>query len=269
MPTSDSHLAGDLRAVAAAFRQQWSGEMLRPAMIYSPFMQVLGPAIAVAWIVGQSRNPMALTYALVGAALMQVWMWTVHRTGWSVANEHEMGTLELMMTTRTPLPLVMFGKSLAIIAFMTLPGLMTAGLVVLAAGGLPPVAQPVAFGFSILLAMVTVVATSFIFAPVSYLLGAKGGFFNGIMPLGAAISGFLYPSDLLPPVLQAMARALPTSWAMAAVVRAQTSPSFDAAMAREWAVAAGLTGLSFAFALWMFSAVERRVRVLGNLGRQT
>jgi ABC-type multidrug transport system permease subunit len=263
----DTALAGHARAVAASFRQQWKGEMMRPALIYCPFMQVLGPAIGVAWIVGHSGAEMARAYALVGAALMQVWMWTVHRTGWSISNEHSLGTLELMMTTRTPLPVVMFGKSLAIIAFMAFPGLMTFGIVAFASGGLPPIGQPVAFVASILLAMVTVVATSFIFAPVSYLLGARGGFFNGIMPLGAAISGFLYPTGLLPPALQALAHALPTSWAMDAVVRTQTQTAFEPAVLVDWGLAAALTALSFAFALWMFRTVELRVRVLGNLGQ--
>lgn len=254
-------------AIRSSFHQQWK-ELARPMLIYSPAMQMLGPAVVIAWIVSQTTNPLAISYAVVGSGLMQIWMWTVHRTGWSVATEHDWGTLELLMTTRTPLPVVMFGKCLAALAFMSIPGALVS-LLVLAASpiGLPPVAHPVAFGLAVALTMATVVATSFIFAPVAFLVGARGGFFNGIMPLGAAIAGFAYPTRLLPPALQALSAGAPTSWGMSAVIRAQSEHALTAAFFRDCALAALLTLGGFGFSLWMFGVVEKRVRVIGNLGK--
>lgn len=237
-------------------------------LAYSPSMQILRPAIVIAWITSQTTNPLAISYAIVGTGLMQIWMWTVHRTGWSVSTEHVWGTLELMMTTRTPPPVVMFGKCLASLAFMSIPGAL-AGLLVLLASpiGLPPIAHPTAFGLAVVLTMATVVATSFVFAPVAFLVGARGGFFNGIMPLGAAIAGFAYPTALLPPALRVLAAGVPTSWGMSAVIRAQSEPRLTPAFFQDCALAAVLTGVALGFSFWLFDVVEKRVRVVGNLGQ--
>src|SRR5690606_10171770 len=107
--------------------------------------------------------------------------------------EHGEGTLDLTMTSRTPLALVLFGKALAIMCSLLAS---TAGvflIVVAFSQRFTPIDNPPALFVSGLLALAAVIATSFIFAPFSFLQGARGGFFNAIMPGGTAVSGFLYP----------------------------------------------------------------------------
>ena len=67
-------------------------------------------------------------------------------------------------------------------------------------------------------ALVAVIALCFVFAPFSFIVGVRGGFFNALMPFGTVVSGFLYPIDVLPASLETVARLLPTAWAMQAVV---------------------------------------------------
>ncbi len=199
-----------MRALSACYGQQWS-ELMTSSGILIPFINSLGLAVILAWIVGVNGNGLATTYVLVGAALMQTWSWTVWRTGSSIADEHNAGTLELMMTARVPLLLVMLGKSLAILTLMAVSGLLVFITIYLSAHDLHPVGLPVGLGVSVFLAVMAVIVTSLIFAPFTFLLGNRSGVFNAILPFGAVASGFLFPIQLLPVWLRVFSYALPTS----------------------------------------------------------
>ena len=53
--------------------------MVTPVGILFPFIQSVGLAVTIAWICGRSGNAMALAYALIGAAFMQIWNWSCAR----------------------------------------------------------------------------------------------------------------------------------------------------------------------------------------------
>jgi ABC-type multidrug transport system permease subunit len=254
-----------LLALRGAFRAQFL-QMLTPYGLLFPFFNSLGPAITVGYIVGQSGNPTAVSYVFVGASLMALWSTGVFTTGWSLSDEHWNGTLDLTMTSRTPVAVVLFGKALAIMASL-LASTAVVFLVVLAfSEGATPIAKPAALLASGLVALAAVVATSFVFAPFSFLHGARGGFFNAIMPGGTVVSGFLYPIGLLPGSIEVIARLMPTAWAMEAVVRSVEGGSSFGRVATDWAMA-GLLILAFLLlAGWLFKLAESRVRVVGNLG---
>ena len=254
-----------IRAVIAAFNAQWR-QMLTPAGLLFPFFNSLGPAITVGYIVGRSGNPTAVSYVFVGASLMALWSTGVFTTGWSLSAEHGEGTLELTMTSRTPLAVVLFGKAIAIMASLLVSTAVVFLIVLAFSQRFTPVANPLALFGSGLVALAAVIVTSFFFAPFSYLQGARGGFFNAIMPAGTVLSGFLYPVGLLPAGLEAVARLLPTSWAMEAVVRSVEGGSSTWQILGDWAVAFALMLVTLAVAAALFRMAERRVRVNGNLG---
>ena len=255
----------NLRAVRACFRQQWR-LVFTPYDISFPVLTALAPAIGAGWVVGNSGNPLAVSYVFVGAALMALWTLGVFYTGWTLASEHYQGTLDLLMTTRTPVFLVILGKALAILAWQ-LPASVVSFFVVLAfSGGITPVAQPGLLFISGVLAVFAVVAFSFIFAPIGFLAGARNGFFTAFMPLGAAVSGFLYPIGVLPDALEAFARCLPSAWAMESVVRSVNGSPTDRIFT-DWAVAVALIVTYLVATAWLFRLAEARVRVTGNLSR--
>lgn len=254
----------NLNAVRYAFLQQWR-QMLVWGGVISPALGALGPAIVIAYIAGLGDNPTALSYVFVGASLSMVWNTGIFRTGWSLAQEHSAGTLDLMMTTRTPLALIMLGKALAIIAFGSVNGIVTFLVVLAISQHVPPVANALLFLLSGLVALATVIVSSFFFAPFSFIAGVRGGFFNAIMPFGVVVSGFLYPVDVLPASLEAMARLLPTAWAMQAVVDSLEGGS-SLAVAVDLAAALGLSALLLVATLLLFEKAEQRVKLSGSLG---
>jgi ABC-type multidrug transport system permease subunit len=258
-------VSAQLRAIRAAFRQEWK-QVFNPGDMLYPVVSAAGPAIAAGYVVGRGDNPAAISYVFVGAALMALWTLNVFYTGWSLSSEHAQGTLDLTMTSRTPLMLVIFGKALGITAWMV-PAAIVSFLIVLGfSGGIPPVDSPSLLVVSGLLAFASVVAFSFIFAPVAFLMGARGGFFNALMPLGTVLSGFLYPIGLLPSELEVLARALPSAWAMDAVVRSVTGDGETWRIAADWAAACCLIVLLLALTAVAFREAEKRVRISGNLG---
>jgi ABC-2 type transport system permease protein len=257
--------AAGRRAVVVSFRQQWK-RTFTPGDMFFPILSATGPALAAGWVVGNSDNAVAVSYVFVGASLMAVWTLSVFYTGWSLADEHAQGTLDLLITTRTPLVLIMFGKALGIAAWM-LPSAVTSFLIVLAfSNRVTPVEEPVLLLVSGLLALASVIAFSFIFAPIGFLMGARGGFFNALMPLGTVLSGFLYPIDILPAGLELAARLLPAAWAMDAVVRSVNGTGETWRVVVDWAVASGLIAVLAILSVAAFQAAEKRVRVAGSLG---
>jgi|SRR5918996_2146229 ABC-2 type transport system permease protein len=258
-------MTANLRAMRFSFHQQWK-LTFTPYDLSFPVLTALAPAIGAGWVVGRSDNPVAMSYVFVGAALMSMWTLGVFYTGWALANEHFQGTLDLLMTTRTPVVLIVFGKALAILAWQ-LPASVASFLIVLAfARGDTSVAEPALLLLSGLIATVAVVAISFIFAPIGYLTGARNGWFAALMPLGSAISGFLYPIGLLPAAVEAVAKCIPSSWAMEAVVKSANGTSTSAVLT-DWALTFLLIAGYLVVTVVLFRIAEDQARRTGSLIR--
>jgi len=248
----------------AGFVQQWS-ESVRPANMAFAFLSAVGPASVIAWIARHSDNDAVLPYIIVGAALMAMWRSTVLSVGFSLLAEQMRGTLDLLMGTRTPVATVMFSKAMAIMASTALTGLSVTVVVLLIADRTPAISRDAFFVFSTVLALVAVMSMSFIFAPFGFLVGGRAGFLNAVMALGP-LAGLVYPVTLLPAPFEVLARCVPSSWAMEAVVRSADGAS-TASIATDWA-AAILTGAIYVgVSLKLFAVAERRVRVSGVLSR--
>jgi ABC-type uncharacterized transport system permease subunit len=253
-----------VNAVLRSFVQQWR-QLFVPSGLFGPVISSVGPGIVFGYVAGRGDNPTAVSYVFVGVALSMIWNMGIFRTGWSLANEHAMGTLDLMMTTRTPVALIMLGKALAIIAFVSIGGVVAFLLVLAVSRQAPQLDDAALFLASGCVALVAVIAMCFVFAPFSFIAGVRGGFFNALMPFGSVVSGFLYPIDVLPASLEAVARLLPTAWAMQAVIESIDGGS-DATILLHLGIALALSAALIAAACLLFVEAERRVRLSGNLG---
>ena len=212
-----------LQVVRAGFVQQWT-ESVRPANVAFAFLSAVGPASVIAWIARSSDNDAVLPYIIVGAALMAMWRSTVLSVGFSLLAEQMRGTLDLLMGTRTPMALVMFSKALAILASTALTGLSVTVIVLLIADRTPTISRDVFFVFSdhpsyrggrvdeLHLRAVWVSRWRPCRVPQCR---------HGVGPL----AGLVYPVTLLPLPFEILARCVPSSWAMEAVVRSADGAS--------------------------------------------
>ena len=144
-------------------------------------------------------------------------------------------------------------------------GLISFAAALLVANEVASIEHPASFALSLTLVVLAVVALQFLFAPLSFLVGAQGGFFNAIMPLGVVLSGFFYPISLLPNWFEWLARLLPTAWAMEALVWSINGKEDMGRIALNWVPAVGLLVLFAIAEVALFIRAERRARLSGGL----
>ena len=116
-----------------------------------------------------------------------------------------------------------------------------------------------------MLAVFGLLCAGFVFSPLIVLLGGRPGLLLGVLPFGLVLSGFLYPVATLPRGAEAIARLLPMSWAMDAVVGSAAAGTPLRSIAEDWGMTILVSLIYFGLTYAMFVLVERRVRVTAIL----
>lgn len=254
-----------VHAIFAAFTQQW--KTTATSIFSLSFIIQSIPVVAVlAWIAIRSDSVFVLTYILVGAPLMAIWNGVVFRVGWSLNSELSGRTLEFAMISRTPMILVMLGKTLAQLIYGIPTGIIAFLTMILITREFPAVDNLAFLVFSLLFVILGITIVSLLFSPLMVIVGGRAGFFNSIMPLGVLVSGFMFPIDQLPLGLEIMARLLPTSWAMYGVWHSITGIESTWSIIGAWAACVLSSAVWLSITYLMFKAVEKRIRITGILG---
>ena len=224
------------------------------------------PAV-VAWIATQSAASEPLAYIAIGVVLMTMWQFSVFFSGWTLSLEFDLGTVDHTLVSRTPLPIVMFTKAAASLV-VSIPGAVIAfATVQLISRQLIEVESAIHLVISMGVAVWSIIVVGFLFAPLFVLVKGRPGFFNALLPLGTAFSGFLYPISQLSPEARVIAHTLPTSWAMDGVIRSIREGESSTRIMGDWGAAIGLSIVLLAFTWCMFGKVEASLRRSGHVGR--
>lgn len=254
-----------IRAILAAFLQQWK-EVVNSIMNLAYFFGAIPTVAVIAWVGLKSGNSDVLTYLLVGAPLIHVWNGVILRVGWSLSDEMYGRTMEFTLTSRTPLMMVMLGKSLAHLVYGLPTGIVSLLTMLIIVRQVPSVADIPSLLVSFLFILLGLAVFSLLMAPLMVLVGGRAGFFNVFMSLGVMISGFLFPIDRLHSWLTAVARALPTSWAMDGIWQSITGYQSYWSIIYAWGMCILVSAFILGVTYLMFRAVEKRIRVTGVLG---
>ena len=257
-------MVGHLLAVRGAFLQQWRVTARVRELVLITFFQA-PLAIGLGWVARSSDEPAIVATVAIGAGLMILWNMAVFYTGFAMVGELVDGTLELNMLSRSPVALVMLGKSLAFMTFYAMPAAIGGVGAWLMAGSNASAARPEMFALSVVVVLASVVVVQFLFAPLTLLVGGTSGFFNAIMPAGVVLSGYLYPVATLPFGLEVVARILPTSWAMEAFVWSLTGSHGASDILLRLLVAVGLSLVFILLERYIFRLAETRAQLQGSL----
>ena len=252
-------------AIAGAWTQQWS-EMA--TTFKDPLFYIRDiPQIAVlAWIITQGNDAVVATYVVVGVVLLTTSNRSLFQMGWSLSSELFGGTLQHVVLSRTPMALVLFGKAAAAASSAFFSGLIALLVAWWLARDLIEVADPALLAVSVCVAIVAIIATGFIWAPLFVLVGTRPGFFNAITPFAVVFGGFIVPIDLLSPTGEAVARLLPTAWTSEAIYYSIRDGSPEAGrILANLGVALAIAVLYFAVTWALFRFVERRIRISATL----
>ena len=252
-------------AIAGAWTQQWSemASTFRDPLFYIRDI----PQVAVlAWIVTRAEDAVVATYAVVGIVLLTTSNRSLFQMGWSLSQELFSGTLQQVLLSRTPMALVLFGRAAAAASSALFSGLVALLVAWWIARDLIEVADPMLLAVSVCVAIVAIISTGFIWAPLFVLVGTRPGFFNAIIPFAVVFGGFLVPIEFLSPTGEAVARVVPTAWTSEAVYYSIRDGSAETGrIVANLGVGLALAVLYFTATWILFRIVERRIRISATL----
>ena len=258
-------MAQQLTALVTTLTKELRTIYVGPSYLFKIFGDVTRTAV-LAWIVYLSGDLQLMGYLCVGAAFFAMWTGMVAMGGWSLSSEIYAKTLDFVLLSPSAMPLVLFGKTLAQMIYELIAAVFALITMFAIIRGVPRIGDPVCFGISIAIALVGLAALGFFFAPLVVLAGGRPGFFMGIVPFGALLSGLIIPVSHLTPLLRGTSSILPVSWAMTGVWISISGKGVIFTLLPYWAIAIALSVLWF-FGTWqMCLLVENKIRKSGTLG---
>jgi ABC-2 type transport system permease protein len=205
-----------------------------------------------------------LVYGLLGGGLIGYWSVAYLDGGNGIQQERWDGTLEQIFATPTPLWAIILGKVLSAIVFGLLSFLPTAGLAYFGFHAVLPDLDPWRFVISLAVLTFTFVCIGFTLTPLFALWRWAFSVINGFEIAVYVLCGFMFPVAILAPWAQGVAGALAPTWAVRALY-ASTLAEGPHEFALWWLVAIALALLYMVGAYFLYTLVERRARMSGQL----
>jgi len=271
---------GDVRAAFAVARKDIrSFSRYRIAVagtVFTPLYQYVIPAFlfGAAFTVNGRRPGLSATLGtedlpgfiflggLVGG-LIAIAFWGI---AFSLRSEMDMGTLEPSWLTPTRHETFIIGRALGGMFWFAISQtvLFAFGIWFL---GLQLRAEMLIALPAIGLAVLAMVGIAYLLAGVVLIIREANFFVDTMQFVVGTMSGVAFPVTLLPGVLQPIALALPTTYAID-ILRSQalgSRPLFDPRL--EYLVLIALTGLTYPLGRWAFGRAERTMRRRGMLAQ--
>lgn len=173
-------------------------------------------------------------YVLVGTALAGLWSTLLFGGSGAINHERWAGTLELIAASPASFFVVFGGKLVGTLVFSLSSVVLAYGIGAVLFGYQVSVADPLGFTLSLLFTLVSLWATSMLFAPLGILWRTVGRFLGILEYPVFALSGFLFPVLLLPGWTGPVSYALPPYWAAVALHGAASGDLDGAGLARAW-----------------------------------
>lgn len=234
-----------------------------PALLFGASFAVSGRVIGLERTIGTTDLAGFIFLGGVISGLVATAFWGM---AMSIRNEMDMGTLEPTWLTPTSREALVLGRALGGLVFFVL-GQIVIFAVGVAFFGLRFHLEMFRASPAILLAVVAMVGIAYALAAIVLVIKEANFFIDTTNFLFAAASGAAFPITLLPGVLQPIAYALPTTYAMD-ILRQEalgTRPLFDPHL--EYAALALGTAVAYPLGLWAFRSADRHIRRSGTLGQ--
>ena len=234
-----------------------------PGLLFGASFAVGGRVVGLDKTIGTADLAGFIFMGGVISALVATAFWAM---AMSFRNEMEMGTLEPTWLTPTSRETLVIGRALGGLFWFAF------GQIVIFAVGIAffglRIRPETAYAFpAMLIAVLAMVGVAYLIAGVVLSIRDANLFVDCTNFLFSVASGAAFPVLLLPGVLQPIAFALPTTYAMD-ILRQQalgTRPLFDPAL--EYVALIAGTAVLFPIGLWVYRRAERRIRRLGTINQ--
>ena len=263
---SGGNLRKYIRAVGLAFevtlRQNFSDAFIIFAVIVQPVII----AILALWMLRDQGGDIAI-FVIVGSGLTGLWSGLLFISGNSITGERWVGTLEGLVASPTPMPIIVLGKNLANV-FQSLSSMLASYAVVALLFDLRiTVENPLLFALSILVTVLAFVTFGLIMAALFVINPAFQQFQNGLEFPVYILAGFLFPIALLPGWTTPLSYILAPYWSAVALHGAATGAESNQILF-AWAMML-LFAIVYVYASGrLFKVVLRKAKVDATLSMQ-
>jgi ABC-2 type transport system permease protein len=203
-------------------------------------------------------------YLLVGTGLYTFLLTGANSFLGTVQEAQQTGTLEVLMTTSTPAPVLVLLSAFSSFAGKVAPLVLYLG-VGLAAYGLPGnhpnlVAAGVVFALALAIA-----AALGIFAAGVQVATQRGSAVIALLGSLWFLTGTMFPVDSLPTPLRLASQAIPLTHVLTGMRLALLGGAGSGGLGREILLLGGFAAILLPLSVFLFSVMVRRARVAGSL----
>ena len=255
------------RVVLHAFEMTMRSNLTDAFVLFGILVQPVLIAILAFWML-QGRGGDYVIFVVVGSGMTGLWTTVLFSSGNSVRRERNLGTLEFLVASPTPLQVVIFGKNLANVVQSLGSMILSYTLAIVVFGYAPQVNAPIQFLVSLVLGVGSYVAFGLLIAPLFVLNPEVQRWQNGLEFPVYILSGFLFPIALLPGWTTPFSYLLVPYWAARAL---HTTSSGAAALPESlfnWGMMVGFSLLYVILSRWLFRKLLHRARTDATLGLQ-
>lgn len=249
-------LLASIRFELAVLRRS-PGDLM--ALVTTPLFTVIFLAIT-----DHAGRPDLVPSAVLAPAVMGIWLMGLLVSGEIVDRERWDGTLEAVLASPAPLPLVVLGR-ITTITVVSLVAVVESWLVAALGFGLViQVHHPALFALVLLVTAVAMAGTATAMSAIFFLARTARTFQNALSYPFYLLGGVFVPIDLLPQWLRLLARLVFLSWATD-LLRDTLSPATPHNGAMRLAIVLGLGVAAFFAGLVLLGRILDRVRAHGTL----
>jgi ABC-2 type transport system permease protein len=233
-------------------------------ILFTLVVQPLVIALLALWILRGTAEDYGI-YVVVGSGLTGLWSGLLFISGNSITVERWTGTLEMIASVPTPLPIIALGKIVANVSqsFISMIGAYLLASVAL--GYALQVNQPVPFVVSLLLMVFAFVSLGMVLAPLFITNPDVQRWQNALEFPVYILAGFLFPIALLPDWTTPLSYLLSPYWAAVALHETSSGDGDPAVVAGAWVAMIVLSVVYLILSSVLFRVLLRRARREGTL----
>ncbi len=255
------------RAMISSFEMTFRQMVADSFILFGIFVQPLIIAVLGLWMLRDKGGDYAI-FVVIGSGMTGLWSILLFGSGNSITSERWYGTLETLTAAPTPLPVVVFGKSLANVV-QSLGSMIGSYLLVSLLFGYPlTVAQPLPFVISIAFTIISFVAFGLVIAPLFILNPAVQRFQNAMEFPVYMLGGFLFPIALLPGWTTPLSYLLAPYWAARALHDTSSGAASMSQVAFSWAMMLLSSVITLFVAAVLFRVMLYKARADATLGME-
>jgi ABC-2 type transport system permease protein len=257
-------LRNQLRALRAAAVLAFLSNAFDAFILFTLVVQPLVIAVLGLWILRGTGEDYGI-YVVVGSGLTGLWSGLLFISGNSITSERWTGTLEMIASLPTPLPVITLGKTLANV-LQSLVSMIAAYLLASVFLGYPLVVSfPVPFAVSMALMVFAFVSLGMVMAPLFITNPDVQRFQNAIEFPIYILAGFLFPIALLPTWTTPLSYLLSPYWAAVALHETSSGGGDPLTVATAWVAMILLSAGYLILSRLLFRVLLRRARREGTL----